>query len=126
MYMDDFELLKGVYELFLHDLESRNDDDYEVDKIQMAKLVRAYQFFSKLAKRDGGRVEPFDITPKMVHSGITAYFRVFYVALSEMEEFKEIVQDMTALTLDTTVDGEVCISFNIPNVFRLKEEAELE
>ena len=62
----------------------------------------------------------------MVHSGITAYFRVFYVALSEMEEFKEIVQDMTALTLDTTVDGEVCISFNIPNVFRLKEEAELE
>lgn len=119
--MDSFDLLKEFYEAAIQELEKRNNDDYEVDQVQMAKLVHAYQFFSNLAKRDGGMVEPFDITPKMVHSGITAYFTVFYVARDEMKEFAEIVGDMSALSLDATTDGQVCISFNIPNVFRLKE-----
>ena len=62
--MDQFqdEFIKAFYEAAVQELDSRNDDDYEVDKVQMAKLIRAYRFFSDMAKRDGGRVEPFNIT----------------------------------------------------------------
>ena len=119
--MDQDALLKWAYEAYLKGIESRKDEDYEVDKVQMAKLVRAYRFFSDLAKRDGGHVEPFDITPRMQSSGITAYFTVFYVTDNEMEEFAEIMRDASALSMDSTLDNEVCISFNIPNVFRRKD-----
>lgn len=116
------EFLRQTYGAVLQEIEKRNDEDYEVNKPQMAKLIRAYQFFKKVADRDHGTVEPFDITPKMEHSGITAYFRVFLMTRDEMKEFAEIVGDMSSLYLDATLEGEVCISFNIPNVFRLKKK----
>ena len=119
--MDQFEFIKEIYEIMLEEIESRNDEDYVVNPVQMAKLVQAYQFFAEIAKRDGGSVDPFDITPRMVHSGITAYFPLFYLTGKDLRELAEIVGDMSALTLEATIDGEVCISFNIPNVFRLKE-----
>jgi len=107
-----------VWELYEAEMASRNDADYEVNEEQMQKLIDAYAFFVEIAERDGGKVEPFKIKPKEVSGGITAYFTVFYVSGDDMMRFCKVVGNMSSISLDSTSDGDVCISFTIPKVFQ--------
>lgn len=112
------EIESRVFELYKQEMESRRNSDYEIDKTQMQKLTRAYEFFAEIAERDGGVVDPLKLEPKAVSGGITAYFTVFYLSGDDMARFSEIVGDMSAISLDSTIDGDVCVSFNIPGVFK--------
>ena len=99
-------------------MAERNNDDYVVNQPQMDKFVKAYEFFCGIAAECGGVVEPPKIEPKRINGGITAYFTVFYANGEKLQELSEIVGDMSAISIDSMSNGDVCISFNIPEVFR--------
>lgn len=110
---DVLELLQDA----IKEIGERNDADYIPNKPQMKKLAEAYRFFIEHADENNGRVDTLKLIPKMKHGGITAYFYVFAPFGEDFETFKRIVQNSSALSIDANVDGEVCISLNIPDVF---------
>ena len=109
-----------IWELYEAEMASRNDADYEVNEEQMRKLIDSYAFFTEIAERDGGKVDKLRLKPKEINGGVTCYFTVFYLYGKDLQKFCEIVGNMSAISIDTTSDGDACISFTIPRVFKKK------
>lgn len=118
--MSEEELLKLLMESYENEMASRNDSDYEVNEVQFRKLSNAYGFFSELVEKNNGTIEELKLTPKEVNGGITAYFTLLYVSGDDILRLSKVVGNMGTLSIDSTVDGEVCISFTIPGVFYKK------
>ena len=118
--MGNKDYAKYVWELYEREMESRNNEDYEADPVQMQKLIDAYGFFMEMAATCNGRVNPLRLVPMKVNGGITAYFTVFHLMGDDVKRFCEIVQGFSALSIDSLVDGTVCLSFTVPKVFRRK------
>lgn len=109
-----------VWELYEAEMASRNDADYEVNEVQMRKLIDAYAFFTEIAERDGGKIDKLKLNPKEINGGVTCYFTVFYLFGEDLMRFCKVVQSMSAISIDSMADGDVCISFTIPRVFQKK------
>lgn len=118
--MEINDYLKEFWEAVDAEMASRNDSDYEVNQPQMQKLIEAYSFFKRVADTSGGTVEPFKISPKAVHGGVTAYYTLFYLTGEDLKKLASIMGNMSAISIDSMANGDVCISFNVPNVFRKK------
>lgn len=114
------EIAKKVWELYQAEMASRREEDYELNEVQMRKLIDSYAFFVEIAERDGGEIEPFKIEPLETTGGVTGYFTVFYLHGEDVQRFCKIVGNMSAISIDSTSDGDVCISFTIPRVFQKK------
>ena len=115
----DYE--KMIWQLYQEEMASRDNADYEPDYDQMQKLVDAYAFFVEYAKKHGGRVEKVEIIPKREVCGVTAYFTLFAPFDEDLERFKKVMQDMSAITIDSLTNGDVCIDINIPGCFKKKK-----
>lgn len=113
-------ICKEIWELLDAEMSKRRDSDYETDEEQMGKLVNAYAFFAEMAEKCGGKLEKLKLKPAEIHGGVTAYFTLLYIKGEDLARFSSIVLDMTALSIDSMEDGDVCISFTIPRVFRKK------
>lgn len=115
---DDY--FKQIWELYEQEMAKRSNEDYEVNREQMDKLISAYWFFSKVVAENGGSIDPFRIVPSEINGGVTAYFTVFYLSGAEIAKFAEIIKGASALSIDSMEDGTVCISFTVPRVFKRK------
>ena len=111
----DYE--KIIWQLIEEELNSRDNNDYKPSADQFQKLVDAYVFFADYAKINGGKVDKVKLVPKKEHCGVTAYFTLFAPFGDDLERFKRVIQDISAISIDSLTDGTVCISINIPNVF---------
>lgn len=120
--MEYQEYLEHAWKIYEQEMEALDDADFEVDQAQMQKFIESYGFFVKVAKTHGGVVEPFKIEPKRVNGGVTAYFTVFHLFGKELQEFCDIVRNMSALSIDSMKDGDICVSFTVPGVFKRKTE----
>ena len=118
--MTEDELLKMAWKAYEEEMASRDTRDYEVNMVQFQKLIDAYSFFIKVASDCGGEVEPFRIEPTAVHGGLTAYFELLFLHGDEVEKLSQILSGVSAISIDTMVDGRVCISFTIPDVYKKK------
>lgn len=111
----DYE--KMLWELYEEEMSSRDNADYQPNIDQFQKLVDAYVFFTDYASKYGGKVDKVKLIPKKENCGITAYFTLFAPFGDELQRFQEIMQDISAISIDSLTNGDVCISINIPNVF---------
>lgn len=102
-------------------LDSRDNADYVVNEQQLAKMVYTHEFFKNYAKKNGGKITELIMEPKQETCGMTVSFTLFYLHTVELQKFAHILSWFSAISIDATLDGEVCISFNIPNVFRKKD-----
>lgn len=118
--MSDVKILKDAWELYQEAMRERNNDDYVVDACQMEKLMRAYEFFCRVAVNCGGTIEPLHLEPKEENGGVSVHLALLYLDGENLGRFQKIVGDMGAISIDATLDGNVCISFTIPGVFRHK------
>lgn len=109
--------LKRLWESCRKDIDSRDNADYELNAVQFRKLADAYSFFKGVAEDNGGRVERLKLVPREENGGVTAYFTIFYISDDDIMKFASIAKSMSALSIDATLDNEVCISFTIPHVF---------
>ena len=118
--MNETEFLQEVWQVYEEELAKLSNDDYIINVAQMGKLREAYKFFHDITEECGGEIEPLKLEPKEVNGGITVYMTLFYLSDENLKKFGEIVGNMSAISIDAMEDGDVCISFTIPGVFRHK------
>jgi len=115
------EYAKIIWSIYEETMAKENDDDYELNEIQMQKLIDAYEFFSKIAEESNGRVEDINLSPRETTGHITTYFTLLYFDNEKLKVFSNVVDSMCALSIDATIDGEVCVDFTVPGVFKKKK-----
>jgi len=110
-----------IWELYELEMGSRKPEDYEIDRDQMKKLIKAYSFMTDFAAKNDGRVDELKYEPTHESCGITGYFALFFLYGDDLQAFNEIMGDIVSISIDALLDGTVCVSFTIPNVFRRKQ-----
>lgn len=115
-----FEICKKILEFS----EQSDDADYEINQPQLDKLFAIVAFFIKTAKKYGGSVSPMELQPNRRCGGVTARFITFDIFGKDVQTFCEVMKEVSAFTICSTNDEEICISINVPDVFRKKEHKE--
>ena len=115
--MTSEEYVRRLGVLYERIMSLRNDDDYVINQPQMDKLIEVLDFFLDSAKKNNGEVEPVALVPREEHGGVTATFIVFDVYGEDIKKFCKVIGYVSALGIDSMLDGRVCISVTVPNVF---------
>lgn len=102
-------------------LAEQNDEDYQINSPQWFKMLKVLKFFYELAKTSNGKVEPCEVCPRVEHGGVTAYFTVLDIRENDIPKFCEALQQTSAITIDATTDGRICLSVSVPYVFVKKD-----
>lgn len=112
------ESTREMFEDFLAGVEEYQELDleFEVNIAQMEKYLKIYGFFMKLSA-DGGSIEPMNFEKNVTSGGITANFALIYLHGIELIHFAEILLEASAVSIDATTDGMVCVSLRIPDIF---------
>ena len=113
---DNFESVIKMYKRYLKYLESESNEDYEVNEEQYHKLLRTVGFFSSQV-RNSDNIEIEASEPKQLHCGVTVYATVFDFSRGDLGRLADVIKDVSALSIDATIDGDVCISMTIPDVW---------
>lgn len=120
---EDDRALQRFAELYEWAMQKRKDEDYIVNQPQMNKLIDVLEFFMDMAQKCHGSVEPVFLRPREEHGGVTANFTVFDLYGEDLRRYCEIMQYVSAMTIDAGMDG-VCISVTVPYVFVERTAAE--
>lgn len=120
--MSDFdeELVKKFGKIYELVKKIEKDEDYEVNQVQMDKLVRLYDFFIGKVNWDidpDAYVEPLKFSPREVVGDVVAYFVVFSLSGNEVQKFCQVLSACSAFGIDGLEDGRVCIACTVPDVF---------
>lgn len=111
---EDVRRLGKLYEKII---SLRDNDDYAINQPQMDKLIDVLNFFLDAAKKSGGEVDPVKLVPKEEHGGVTATFVVFDIYGDDMKRFSSVIQHCSAMTIDSDIKNQICISVTVPEVF---------
>ncbi|MBP3398291.1 MAG: hypothetical protein J6K75_00905 [Erysipelotrichaceae bacterium] len=98
-------------------LNSRSNSDYEINEPQFEKFKEVLNFFTTLAQENKNTKVDVFLEPKQTVGGLTCttYLLDFYG--KQMEEFNKLLSYCYAVTIDALLDGRICISVNVPDVF---------
>ena len=118
--MSDYEFAKQFQDEFDRQMASLNNDDFIVDPAQQEKLWAVVFQFSKLIKEIGGRIDCYELIPKMQHGGVTATFPIIGLSGKSVRDFCAALSEASAVSMDATDEG-VCVSVTIPFVFIQKQ-----
>lgn len=116
-FISDEEYVRRLGTLYNQIMNLRKDDDYVVCRTQLDKFVEVMNFFIDMAEKCNGKVQPINLTPKEEVGGITATFLVFDLFGDDVKRFSQILSYCSAVTIDATTKGEVCISLTVSQVF---------
>lgn len=116
--MTNEEYVRRLGILYDKVMSLRDDRDYVVNQPQMDKFVEVVEFFMDETRKQGGELEPIELSPHEEHGGLTATFILFSIRGATVQRFCSVMSACTAISIDPLVDGEhICISCTIPNVF---------
>lgn len=116
--LSNTKFISEAIKIYKDEIASRNNEDYEINYPQWEKLEFACNFFRKMVS-DENSLEIM-AEPREVCGGVTATFSLFYISGEDIDDLKEVIGDSSAISIDALVDGRVCISLTIPDVYRLK------
>lgn len=117
------EFVAQLGRLCLNEMESRDNNDYVVNKEQAEKFIDVLNFFMELASDCDGRITHLSFEPREEHASLTAEFTVFDVWSKHLQRYREILEHVSALTVDANLSGKVEVSLTVPNVYVHKDEA---
>lgn len=112
--------LRNLMEIYEQEYAKRNDSDYVIDDEQMRKFSDAYDYFVQMTASHGGKITDLQMKPKDVNGGLTVEFTLLHLYGNDLERFADTIRSMSALSIDATLDGKICISFTIPRVYKHK------
>ena len=112
------DMLPAAWAEYQREIESRCPNDYEVYLPNMTKLMSTYTFLSQLVAAHGGEIEDLKFDRRETNGGVTAYFTVLYLVGEDLVQFCDLIRGAHALSIDSLVDGSVCISMTFKDVFR--------
>ena len=121
----DFDLNEEFWDLwngYKAEVANRDSADYELNSRQFQKYLEVCRVLTKAAEDHGGRIDPLRIAPAEEHCGITVYAPLYYFTGEEIAKLSKALLNVSGISIDCTIDGDVCISAIIPNVFQKREE----
>lgn len=113
---DPDEFVMWIASLINRAITEENVDDFAVNVAQANKFAKAYQYFTNLAKENGGRIDGVMLQPQFRVAGFTIQLPYLDLVAESVKEFASQLQEADAVTFSPTNDV-VDISINIPNVF---------
>lgn len=90
-----------------------NDDDYIMNHPQWLKTLAVMRYFDAMS----GECEPCYVRPSKKHGGVTAYFTLIDLKKEDIQRFCNMLSLADWVSIDATLDGKVCISVAINDVF---------
>ena len=115
------DLICFAFNALKKELSGRNDEDYEVNQPQMDKYIELYRFFFRVSKEFHGVIEPIKYSPKEEHGDIVVHFNLIYLFDGSVQEFSRVMSYASAFDISATLDGVVCMSIKVPNIFKKKQ-----
>lgn len=94
----------------------RENNKYVENPNQMSKYNYAKRFFCKYIRENKGRLVT-ELNSNEMNAGLTVTMTMIDFIDVDLRRFTNILKFSTAVTFDTTKDGQVCISLTIPNVY---------
>ena len=117
---DSFSDVLELWREYNDYLETLDNKDYVINKPQMAKLLKLYDFFVKALENQSSRVELAALVPKELHGGLDVHCNLLYLYGDLIKEFSEVITNASAISIDALLDGTVNISMTVPNVYKHK------
>lgn len=117
MNKDNEQIVKEFGKQYVKVLQEAERLNYCVNYTQFEKLDKIIKFFNGYIKDCGGAIQSVLLTPQEIHGGLTANFGVFDISGDQVAKFCDVLKDASAVSIDATLDGEVCISLTVPDVF---------
>jgi hypothetical protein len=118
--MTDYEFAKQFQDEFDRRMAALHDENFIVDPAQQQKLLAIVLQFYRLTKEIGGRIDDYELIPRMQHGGVTATFPIVDLSGKSVRDFCNALAEASAISMDAADDG-VCISVTVPYVFIEKQ-----
>ena len=93
------------------------------NKNQLSKYKYAKGFFINYLRENGGKLKTYE-NKQDLHNGLDFTKNVIYLTSIDIWRFANSLRFASALTLDTTIDGQVCVSITIPDTYKLNNKGE--
>lgn len=119
--MSDLEWAKVFSKLQADADEAAKHLKFKVNKPQLDKLTKVFNFFANMATEHSGEIEPLSLKASEIHGGVTATFPAFDIAGDDIKRFCDALECTSALSIDAMLSGDVCISVTVPDVFVVEE-----
>lgn len=83
---------------------------------QMSKYHYAKGFFIKYLRENNGKLQTYENNGD-INNGLTFTKNVISLTGIDLWRFANSLRFASALTIDATIDGQVCVSLTIPDVY---------
>ena len=93
------------------------------NKNQMSKYKYAKGFFIKYLRENGGKLKTYE-NKNDLHNGLDFTKNMIYLTGIELWHFANSLRFASALTIDSTNDGQVCVSITIPDTYKIGNKGE--
>jgi len=118
--MKNFDLQQLAKD-YLKYLDSKSNDDFEINETQFEKYKEVLVFFRTLTKDDKEAKIEIRLEPKETIGGLTCTTYLFDLWGETLKEFNKVLSFCSAMSIDALNDGKVCISMTIPDIFIEKQ-----
>lgn len=109
--------LKKIGEGLLKMEKENQSKIYVANDKQMGKYNYAKGFFIKYLREEGGNLQTTD-NEKGEHGGLTFTKDIICLTGMELWRFVNTLKFASVVSIDTTIDGKVCVSLTIPKTKR--------
>ena len=103
-------------EIMKYEKENKNKTITE-NKKQMSKYKYAKGFFVKYLRENGGKLKTYE-NKSEIHNGLTFTKGIIDLTGIDLWRFANSLRFASAVSIDTTIDGQVCVSITIPDTYK--------
>lgn len=92
----------------------------KINEEQYQKFYNVTKFFENyIQKFEQGKIVDFRMKPNEISCGLTAEFVLLDIWGDNLKEFIKALEGCSAISFEATLDGKVCVSLTVPDVFEV-------
>lgn len=110
------DYIKNYVNAYLKEIESRSNDNFVPDIVQLNKFATIVAIFQQMADKYDGEVT-IEQEPKQEHGWLSAKLRYFDLKSDMFADFGEVISSASAFGIEPAGD-EFIVSVTIPNIYK--------
>lgn len=114
--MDREDFIKNFMSRYEKIIESRSNDEFEVNFGQMTVFAELVSVFEKMTQKYDGRLNIEKLEPRREHGWLSAELRYFDIPFDELPHFGELLKSASAFGIEPK-DGGFIVSVTVPNIY---------
>ena len=122
--MNDYEFAEWFQNNLEEYLRETSDEDYRPNPPQALAFTTLVCRLKALAQETDGTVEPIHLVPRLGCGDVTAVLPILNLSGKALQKLCHALRYASAVTVDALIDGNICISLTVPDVFIKKSFAD--